>query len=200
MIRTSAFCLAALILAACGAQSSAAGNGSNYTLPGMPDLALRATLPDGTQWKPPAGTGSISEELPSEGLGTVNDSYWQATLGGFTQEKYSQALGFPPKTKITLTNISGGISHTLDVVEKISGPPANFPQGPKLSMGAQGNGKLKKGYASGVIAPGKSVSLVLAKPGIYLIGCFFHYGEGMRDVLVVSAKATPGPEATPPAR
>jgi plastocyanin len=65
---------------------------------------------------------------------------------------------------------------------------------------AQGNGKLKKGYASGVIMSGKSVTLTLAKPGIYLIGCFFHYGEGMRDVLVVSAKATPGPEATPPAR
>lgn len=201
MIRTSAFCVAALVLAACGAQQAANGNGNgNYTLPGMPDIALRATLPDGTQWKPPAGTGSIGEELPAEGLGTIDDTHWQATLGGFTQEKYSQALGFPPKTKITLTNLSGSISHTLDVVEKIKGPPAVFPDNPKLSESAQGNGKLKKGYASGVIAPGKSVTLTLAKPGIYLIGCYFHYGEGMHDVLVVSAHATPGPEATPPAR
>ena len=199
MIRTSAFCVAALVLAACGGQQTAAGNG-NYTLPGMPDIALRATLPDGTQWKPPAGTGSISEELPGEGLGTINDPTWKATLGGFTQEQFSQALGFPPKTKITLTNISTGISHTLDVVAKIKGPPAVFPQSPKLSMTAQGNGKLKKGYASGVIAPGKSVTLTLAKAGIYLIGCYFHYGEGMRDVLVVKANATPGPEATKPAR
>jgi plastocyanin len=199
MIRTSAFCVAALVLAACGAQSTTAGNGT-YTLPGMPDLALKATLPDGTQWKPAAGTGAISEELPGEGLGTVSDSYWKATLGGFTQEKYSQALGFPPKTKITLTNISGSISHTLDVVAKISGPPADFPQSPNLSISAQGAGKLKKGFASGVISPGKSVTFTLAKAGIYLIGCAFHYGEGMRDVLVVKPKATPGPEATPPAR
>ena len=142
----------------------------------------------------------MSEELPGEGLGTVNDSYWQATLGGFTQEKYSQALGFPPKTKITLTNISGSISHTLDVVAKISGPPAKFPQSPQLSISAHGGTKLKEGYASGIISPGKSVTFTLSKAGIYLIGCAFHYGEGMRDVLVVKAKATPGPEATPPAR
>ncbi len=199
MMRTSAFCVAALFLAACGARGTGVGNG-NYTLPGMPDIALRATLPDGTQWKPPAGTGKISEELPSEGLGTINDPHWSATLGGFTQEKYSQALGFPPKTKITLTNISTGIPHTLDVVATIKGPPANFPSNPKLSETAQGNGKLKKGYASGVIEPGKSVTLTLVKPGIYLIGCYFHYSEGMRDVLVVAPKATPGPEATPPAR
>lgn len=199
MIRTSAFCVAALMLAACGAQNTAAGNGT-YTLPGMPDIALRATLPDGTQWKPPAGSGSISEELPGEGLGTIDDTYWGATLGGFTQMKYSQALGFPPKTKITLTNISSSISHTLNVVAKIKGPPAKFPQSPKLTTEPAGNGKLKTGYASGVISPGKSVTLTLAKAGIYLIGCAFHYGEGMRDVLVVKAKATPGPEATPPAR
>lgn len=199
MMRTSAWCIATLLLAACGSHATN-GAGSNYTLPGMPDIAIRATLPDGTQWKPPAGTGSISEELPSEGLGTVDDSYWGATLGGFTQETYSQALGFPPKTKITLTNISKSVPHTLDVVAKIKGPPAQFPSNPKLSLTAHGHGKLGKGYASGSLSPGSSVTLTLSKPGIYLIGCYYHYSEGMRDVLVVAAKATPGPEATPPAR
>jgi plastocyanin len=195
--RSAAAGIAALVLAACGGNTAA---NSNYTLPGMPDIALRATLPDGTQWKPPAKTGAMSEELPIEGLGSVDDTYWDATLGGFTQEQYSQALGFPPKTKITLTNISKFDSHTLDVVEEIKGPPANFPTNPKLSETAHGNGKLKKGYASGVISPGSSVTLTLVKSGIYLIGCYFHYSEGMHDVLVVSPKATPGPEATPPGR
>ena len=197
MMRTSALCVAALLLAACGSRATAGNN--NYTLPGMPDIAIRATLPDGTQWKP-AATGAIGEELPSQGLGAVNDTYWKATLGGFTQQKYSLALGFPPKTKITLTNLSTSSPHTLDVVEAIKGPPAKFPSNPKLSMTAHGNGKLKKGYASGVIEPGKSVTLTLAKPGIYLIGCYFHYSEGMQDVLVVKPGATPGPEATPPPR
>ena len=199
MMRTSAFCIAALLLAACGSRGTAAGNG-NYTLPGMPDIAIRATLPDGTQWKPPAHTGSINEELPSEGLGTIDDTFWKATLGGFTQQKFSQALGFPPKTKITLTNVSKDIPHTLDVVAVIKGPPAKFPMNPKLSESAHGNGKLQKGYASGVIQPGSSVTLTLVKSGIYLIGCYFHYGEGMHDVLVVKPGATPGPEATAPSQ
>ena len=34
-----------------------------------------------------------------------------------------------------------------------------------------------------VIEPGKSVTVTLSKAGTYLIGCAFHYGEGMHDVL-----------------
>jgi plastocyanin len=186
--------LAAAVLAACADRygSSTAQNGT-YTLPGMPDLVMTVRLPKAH------GTGSIGEELPGEGLGTIDDSYWTATLGGYTQQQYSQALGFPPGTKITLTNLSKDISHTLNVVAKIKGPPAKFPSNPKLVEGPAGNGKLKKGYASGVIAPGKSVTLTLSKAGIYLIGCYFHYSEGMHDVLVVEDGATPGPQATPPA-
>lgn len=204
MIRNfAALCvaLAALALAACagGYGSTAASNGA-ATLPGMPDIALTATLPDGRQWHPATGSGTIGEELPSEGLGTVADKYWKATLGGFTQQQYSQALGFPPGTKITLTNISKNISHTLDWVETIKHPPAKFPQSPNLPTQAQGNGVFGKNYASGILSPGKSVTLTLSKKGIYLIGCAFHYGDGMHTVLVVKPGATPGPEATPPAR
>lgn len=189
-----AIAVAAAALAACtGHYGGNTGDSAIYTLPNMPDLKITARLPDGS-------TNAIDEELPSEGLGTIDDSYWSATLGGFTQQQYSQALGFPKGTKITLTNVSKDIPHTLNVVETITGPPANFPTNPTLPLGPKGHGKLKKGYASGAISPGKSVTLTLVKDGIYLIGCHFHYGEGMRDVLVVAANATPGPQATPPSR
>jgi plastocyanin len=190
-----AVALAAAALAACAGRygSGAAATGNSYVLPGMPDLKMTVSLPNGK-------TGSINEELPSEGLGTINDSFWSATLGGFTQQQFSQALGFPKGTKITLTNISKSIEHTLNVVQTISGPPANFPSNPTLPLGPSGKGKLKKGYASGGISPGKSVTLKLVKNGIYLIGCHFHYSEGMRDVLVVGPNATPGPQATAPGR
>jgi plastocyanin len=180
---------AAAALAACAGHYA---NGNSYTLPNMPDLRITATLPDGTS------TG-ISEELPSEGIGTVSDPFWKATLGGFTQQQFAQALGFPPGTKLTITNISGSISHTLNVVEKIKKPPAVFPSNPKLSFTASG-GPLMKKYASGVISPGGHVTVTLGKKGIYLIGCAFHYSEGMRDVLVINANATPGPQGTAPAR
>src|SRR5215469_270564 len=158
------------------------------TLSGGLMSRIMAVLPDGT-------TSTVSEELPSEGLGTVHDPHWKATLGGYTQQQFSQALGFPTGTQITIQNISRSINHTLNVVKKIKHPPAKFPSSPTLSQSPSG-GPLQKGYASGVIGPGKSVTVVLSKPGNYLIGCAFHYHEGMQDVIVVKAHATPGPQGT----
>jgi len=183
--------VAAAALAAC-AGHYAGNDATSYALPGMPDLKITAKLPNGS-------SNYIDEELPFEGIGTVNDTFWSATLGGFTQQQYAQALGFPPGTQITLTNISTSIHHTLNVVEAIKGPPANFPSNPKLLTTAHGK-FLKTGFRSGAINPGSSVSVLLKKKGIYLIGCAFHYADGMRDVLVVEANATPGPQGTPPAQ
>lgn len=182
---------AALALGAC-AGHYAGSNGASYTLPGMPDLRITATLPN-------TSPVAISENLPMD-LGVIDDTFWGATLGGFTQTQYSQALGFPPNTKLTITNISSSIPHTLNVIAKIAGPPATFPASPTLLTTAHGK-VFKKGYRSGTIMPGKSVSVTLAKKGIYLIGCAFHYkSAGMRDVVVVATNATPGPEASPPPR
>jgi plastocyanin len=190
-----AVAVAAALLAACGGRygSNTTADSSTFTLPGMPNFKITATNPNKA-----AGTGTIMEELPGEGIGTVDDPFWKATLGGYTQQQFAQALGFAPGTKLTIMNISKSISHTLNYVKTIKKPPAKFPSSPKLSMSPSG-GKLQKGYASGVISPGKSVSVTLGKAGIYLIGCFFHYAEGMHDVLVVHAGATPGPQGTAPA-
>jgi plastocyanin len=185
------FAAGAAMLAACAGHSSpsAAGDGS-VLLPSFDkNLMITATLPQNT----------IGEELPTEGLGTIDDSFWSATLGGFTQSSFSQALGFSPGTKITLMNISKNITHTLDYVKKIKGPPAKFPANPNLPISAHGNGVFGKGFASGPISPGKSVTIKLSKARTYLFGCAFHYGEGMHDVIVIKPNATPGPEATPPA-
>lgn len=181
----------AAALAACAGHYGS-GSATGTTLPGMPDLRVTATLPNGSPI-------AISENLPTD-LGRIDDSHWSATVGGFTQATYSQVLGFPPGTMLTITNISGSIPHTLNVIAKIKKPPANFPSNPTLLTSAHGT-VFKKGFRSGVISPGKSVTVTMAKKGIYLIGCAFHYlSEGMRDVVVVNANATPGPEATPPPR
>lgn len=185
--------VAAAALAACAGNGggTASGGTTSYALPGMGDLKFTATLPNGT-------STTVSEELPSEGLGTVMDPHWKAKLGGYTQQQFSQALGFPTGTMITIQNISKSNSHTLNVVKKVKGPPAKFPPSPTLSQSPSG-GPLQKGYASGVIKPGSSVTVTLSKAGNYLIGCAFHYHEGMQDVIVVKAHATPGPQGTPPA-
>lgn len=181
-----------LAVSACGGRmigAGTAGQGSTYLLPSIDsDLMVVASMPKDT----------IGEELPSEGLGTIKSPKWQAILGGFTQQSRSQALGFPPGTKITIRNISKRITHTLDVIAEIKGPPAKFPKYPNLPINKRGNGKLQSGYASGPIKPGKSVTVILAKSGIYLIGCAFHYHQGMHDVIVVKIGAAPGQQATAP--
>lgn len=191
-----ALALVAVALTACAGRygGSSPASGATYALPGMPDLTITATLPRGTHIH-----GTINTELPTEGLGRIHDHHWKAMLGGYTQEQFSQALGFPPGTKITIKNISQTLSHTLNVVAEIDGPPAAFPSHPRLRTKPSG-GKLRKGYASGVIAPGSSVTVTLGKSGTYLIACAFHYYEGMRDVLVIDNDATPGPQATAPHR
>jgi plastocyanin len=186
------FAILACALAACGGQN---GSPSTQSPPGQSgvmalppidgDLAVTATLPKHT----------IGEDLPSTALGSMHSAKWKAWIGGFTQSTYSQVLGFAPGTKITIRNLSRTTVHTFNVVAVIGGPPAKFPKHPKLSFTASG-GKLEKGYASGLIKPGHSVSVVLVK-GIYLVGCAFHYSIGMRDVLVVEDGAKPGPESTP---
>jgi plastocyanin len=185
--------LAGLAISACGGRAGVGGNSGGvetFVLPPIShDLLVVATVPHDT----------IGEELPSEGLGTYHSTKWSATIGGFTQRTYSETLGFKPHTTLTILNLSKNITHTLDVVEEIKGPPAKFPANPKLPVNAQGKGDLETGYASGPIKPGKSVKVTLVKAGIYLIGCAFHYKEGMHDVLVVAPHAAAGPQATPPA-
>jgi plastocyanin len=186
-----AIALVAAVLAACAGHSgsNAGSNGGVVNLPGLPGMSITAKLP--------SGSNTIIEELPSEGIGTVHDRHWHSTFGHFSQQQFSQALGFPPGTQITVQNVSLTEEHTLNVVGVIDGPPARFPRHPKLSLSPSG-GNLKKGYASGPIPVGGSITVKLEKPGIYLIGCAYHYEQGMKDVLVVSANATPGPQGTPP--
>jgi hypothetical protein len=139
-------------------------------------------------------------ESPSEGLGVVKDAHWENRLGHFSQQQYSQALGFPPNTEITITNVSPTLTHTLDVVGKVSGPPARFPTKDHFQQRGPSKGPLRVGWSSGWLYPMQSVTVRLVKPGNYLIGCRFHYTHGWKDVLVVAPGATPGPQATPPAR
>lgn len=186
-----AIAVTALGVSACGGGHAAGpmAPGNTVMLPPLePDLVMEAVLPK----------DSIGEELPGEGLGAIHDKFWAATLGGFTQTHYSQALGFPPGTKITIHNLSKSTEHTLDAFKVIQHGPIFWPKSPKLSVPSHGNGKFELGYASGPIKPGKTVTMTLVKEGIFLIGCAFHYASGMRDVIVVRKGATPGPQATPP--
>lgn len=180
-----ALALVALFLAGCAGQAPSGPGGGVVVLPAIDrDVAVSALLPPGV----------AGEDLPTV-LGTVRSSQFRAVVGGFTQTKRSQTLAFPVGTTLVIRNLSSTESHTFNVVAAIAGPPAKFPLNPNLSFSPSG-GPLRDGYASGVIAPGKSVRIALKSKGTYLVGCAFHYGLGMRDVLVVADGAKPGTQAT----
>ncbi|MBV9333707.1 MAG: SCO family protein [Candidatus Eremiobacteraeota bacterium] len=143
-------------------------------------------------------SSAIGVDIPTGKIGVENDPVW-GTVSGYTQQQTSQVLAFPPGATITITNLStGGVPHTLNVIAQTKGPPPQWPASPSLSFSPSGNGVLGTNYASGTINPGKSVKVKLSNPGIYLIGCAFHYiSNQMRDVIQVVAGATPGPTASP---
>lgn len=179
----AAVAVIACALAACGGGNIAPNaNPETFVQNFGPQARLRFTLPAKT----------IGEELPTEGVKTKQDPKW-GLVGGFTQSTTAQVLAFPPNTKVTLENLSKVYAHTLNVIAKRTKAPAKFPKNPSLPVGPQGNGILALGYASGSIAPGKSVTVTMGEKGNYLIGCAFHYHEGMQDVIRIAAKATPGP-------
>jgi len=181
--RFGSLACAALFAAALAACSGGSGGGSTFNPPG----GGGTSGPDGV------GPMTIGVALPDGTIGVVNDPHF-GLLGGFTQSVYSQALAFPPGTKVTVTNLSSGTPHTLNVLSTSS-----FPVNPVLDSSPSGSSSLDAKFRSGVIQPGKSISVTLNTPGTYFIGCAFHYPDAnsMRDVLQVSSRAVPGPQATP---
>jgi plastocyanin len=185
--------VACAVVAACGGGGMGHSSGSGmmpmtagHTVPLGDDMVMMVNLPKNT----------VGEELPDEGVGTSNHKPW-GKVGGFTQTKMAQTLAFPPGTTITVRNLSKSVPHTFNVVKEVTGPPAKFPKNVNLSIPAKGGNVLALGYASGEIQPGHSVKIKLTKPGIFLIGCAFHYSEGMQDVIVIKAGAKPGPQGQP---
>jgi protein SCO1 len=178
-----AFCLCALVAAAFAACTNGGGLGS---------------IGSGGSGAPsPLPSAAIGVAIPTGKIGVENDPVW-GTISGYTQSKTSQVLAFPPGAKITIENLSSNTPHTLNVIATRTGPPPDFPSNPDLTFSPRGNGVLGPDYATGSLNPGQSVTVTLSKPGIYLIGCAYHYIEfNMRDVIQVVAGATPGPTASP---
>jgi protein SCO1/2 len=145
----------------------------------------------------PFPSGGIGVGIPTGKIGVESDPVW-GTVSGYTQEQTSQIMAFPPGITVTISNLSTTSPHTLNVIGVGGTPPPNWPQNPSLSFSPSGNGVLGADYASGSLNPGSSVKVKLSNPGVYLIGCAYHYIEfSMRDIIQVVAGATPGPTASP---
>ncbi|TAM91635.1 hypothetical protein EPN42_02990 [bacterium] len=176
-------------LAACGGGSGGGGGGGTaYTPP--------SNNPPATN--PPVSTQQVvSMALPQSTIGQETDPTW-GLVGGFTQTTGSQVLAFAPGSQVMLKNLASSTQHTLNVIASGVMPGMAFPS-VTLSTSAAGGSTIGSGFASGALNGGQLAGPFTLAQGTYYVGCAFHYlTNTMRDVLIVQANATPGPQATPP--
>jgi hypothetical protein len=175
----------AATLAACGGGGST-GGGSTFN---PPPAATPTPLPTSTVTTQQV----VTMALPSTAMGRITDASF-GSIGGFTQQLYSQTLGFAPGAQIMIRNGQNAVPHTLGVVSTTS-----FDSGSALSTSATGGSTIQAGFNTGSVNGGALAGPFTLAAGTYYIGCAFHYAsDQMRTVLQVAANASPGPQATPP--
>src|SRR5260370_32905124 len=98
-------------LAACGGGGGAGGYGGGST--------------GSTGGNAPTGVSgfTVGFAQPDGTIGVVNDPSF-GTVGGYTQNVYSQTIAFAPGTVVTLRNLSAPTAQTLNVLSTTSYPPS----------------------------------------------------------------------------
>lgn len=175
-------------LAACGGGSSSpgpivppGGNPAPTSAPSVPASQV-----------PQSTSQVVSLALPTTAIGRETDPTF-GLVGGYTQSTYSQVLGYAPGMQVMIRNGDSARAHTLGDLNSGSFPPNSGA----LSAVATGSATFAAGWQSGNLNPGQMVGPITLSAGTYYIGCAYHYAsDTMRDVLVVAAGATPGPQAT----
>ena len=181
---------------ACGALAACSGGGSSGTGSSIPSGGSVATVgPTTAPTSAPISTQQvISLALPTTSIGRITAPAF-GLLGGYTQTTFSQILGFVPGAKVMIRNgQANAIPHTLGVIAGTT-----FPSGQpsELALTRTASNTLAAGWQSGTINAGGLIGPITLTAGTFLIGCAYHYAaDTMRDVLVVAANATPGPQAT----
>jgi hypothetical protein len=186
LLTVSAVVVAASI-AACGGSTS-----------GPMNLPLRTPVPTGAPVSTPAPTtGPSTQQVvtmaePDTAIGSVVTPTF-GLVGGYTQQTYSQVLGFAPGSQIMIRNGQAAVPHTFSVIST-----TGFVGAP-TSLTASGGSTIAAGFNTGTVNGGTLIGPFTLSAGTFFVGCVFHYAsENMRTVLVVAANATPGPQATPP--
>jgi len=179
------------LVLACGTLAACSGGGSSLGAGGGGGVN---PPPTAAPTQGPSTQQIISLALPSTSIGQVVDPTF-GLVGGYTQSTYSQVLAFVPGAQIMIRNAQlSSAPHTLGDTGGSSFP---IGQPATLSPTASASGTFSSGWQSGNLNPGQLIGPITLTAGTYFIGCAYHYASNtMRDVLVVAAAATPGPQAT----
>lgn len=189
--------VAVAVAAALAACSGGGGGGTNPVVTGPVPTSTPTTgatpTPVATATPTTSTQQVVTMALPQSVMGSRVEPTI-GTIGGYTQQSFSQTLGFAPGTQIMVRNGQTGVPHTLGVVST-----TGFDAGGALTTNATGGSTIAAGFNTGSVAPSALVGPFTLATGTYYLGCAFHYtSDTMRTVLAVAAGATPGPQATPP--
>lgn len=100
-------------------------------------------------------------------------------VGGF-----SPALAVVARGTVVQFHNQDGFNHTASSVAGTSFP-AKSPI-PSADLKQAGTDIAQPGWTTGLLTGGSfSVSFTTSSAGTFLFGCFYHYDEGMRGVIVV---------------
>ncbi|HTD37191.1 MAG TPA: hypothetical protein VK669_06745, partial [Candidatus Limnocylindrales bacterium] len=116
-------------LAACGGGGSTGGGG-------VPSNPVPTQTPLSTQQV-------VTMALPTTAMGVRNDPTY-GIIGGYTQQQYSQTLGFAPGSQIMIANGQAGTPHTFGVVST-----TGFDSGAALNTSATGGNTIQAGFNTG---------------------------------------------------
>jgi hypothetical protein len=184
-------------IAACNGNSAISPATSTPTTPAPTGAPVGAPAPTGAPVATPAPTtGPSTQQVvtlaePVTAIGRVVDPTF-GLVAGYTQQTYSQVLGFAPGSQIMIRNGQAVVPHTFSVLST-----TGFIGTPTAT--AAGGSTIAADFNTGTINGGALIGPFTLTAGTFYIGCAFHYvSETMRTVLVVAANATPGPQATPP--
>ena len=102
---------------------------------------------------------------------------------------YGLSAGYaPPVTTVAVGSLirftnTDSFTHTATLIPNVT----KFPNGSPFTAKAlqQTGNNLSGGFTSGALNAGTSSQTITAdRAGTYFFGCFFHYGAGMRGVIV----------------
>jgi plastocyanin len=138
----------------------------------------------------PNGLTSASSAAPPPSTSVNHVVDVNLTLNQPVKTPYGESGGMnPPVTTahvgdtITFTN-SDGFAHTATSIPNAQKFPSSSPFGIKALN--QSGTTVSGGWSSGAMNAGSSSQTIkVDKKGVYLFGCFFHYGAPMRGAILV---------------
>ena len=134
------------------------------------------------------GGGAANTVDMSLGITQTNDATYGLILGYNTSGATAAVVNLTSPTTVQFKNTDAGTPHTASNLGSWNGTwPPSYNNATGLSASASGTDISSGSFSTGMTNAGATSSSYNANtPGMYVIGCYYHYNSNMmRDVIIV---------------